>query len=115
MKIHFLIGVLVICLASAVRGQDTLRIQFHPVEKGESILEIKIQEVPELIRQKLASRDYSTWTFQSAYIVQGEMGELQIADSIDYIIELRKDNETIRVRFDDAGNRKADRNDQEQQ
>jgi hypothetical protein len=95
-------------MAAAGRAQDTLKIQPFPAEQDQAVQKIDIQELPEIIKQKVASEDYSTWILQSAYKVSAKSGETQVPDSVDYIIELKKDGETIRVRFDNAGNRKAD-------
>lgn len=107
-KLIFALSIL-FAMAIAASGQDTLKIQPYPAEQDQAIQEIDIQELPEIIKQKVASEDYSSWILQSAYKVSAKSGEPQAADSVDYIIELKKDNETIRVRFDNAGNRKEDR------
>jgi len=96
-------------MAAAGRAQDTLKVQPFPAEQDQALQQINIQELPEIIKQKVASQDYSSWILQAAYKVSAKSGEAQVPDSVDYIIELKKDDETIRVRFDDAGNRKAER------
>jgi hypothetical protein len=52
---------------------------------------------------KLASGDYTSWILQAAYKTPGK-----VEGQVDYVVQLKKDDEVIRVRFDDSGNRKKD-------
>ena len=95
-------------LAGAAYGQDTLRIQ-HPGSTQEHLEEIDLQELPEIIKLKLSGEDYSSWILQSAYKARhNKNAGVQQSDSTYYVVELKKEDETIRVWFDREGNQKRD-------
>lgn len=95
-------------LVLIAQGQDTLRIQPDAAVSDQHLQEINIRELPEIIKQKLSSQQYSSWILQAAFREQrGSNIGADPADSSNYIVELRKDDATIRVRFNNVGNRKA--------
>ena len=101
---HLIFLLLFYVIAPLADAQDTLRIHPNTAEENEELKEIDVRELPEIIKQKLASPDYSSWILQSAYREEGDDGNItQPVDSVDYVVELRKGEATIRVRFDNAG------------
>jgi len=95
------------CFSSLAGAQDTSKIRPHSMDHRK-IQKIDIRELPEIIKQKLSSEDYTSWILHAAYKVPaGHHGEMMDGDTDDYIVELKKENEIIRVRFDNAGNRKG--------
>ena len=104
MKKLTVIILLLSVLAFYAQGQDTLKIRQNGVEKeDEKLQQIDIRELPEIIKVKLASSDYTSWILQAAYKAPGK-----VEGQVDYVVELKKDNDVVRVRFDDSGNRKKD-------
>jgi len=92
----------------SVHAQDTLKVQPFPPQDEQRLQEIDIRELPESIKQKLSSQYYSSWILQAAYKTPVKPGGTIESDAFDYIIELKKDEEVIRVRFANAGNRRED-------
>lgn len=91
----------------AVRAQDTLTIQRDTLPDNSNLSRIQLQALPDGIRDKLAGADYNSWQLQAAYKERGDdNGARPAMKDEDYVIVLKKGDETIRVRFDNAGNRK---------
>ena len=91
-------------VAPLAEAQDTLRIHQNAGAEKEILQEIDVRELPEIIKQKLGSQEYSSWILQSAYRQEGNGGNIaQPVDSVGYVVELKKGGATIRVRFDNRG------------
>ena len=102
-------SLLICCCVHAAVAQDTLKIRPEQEQQEPSPQEIDIRELPEIIKHKLSSDQYSSWILRAAYSVADVDSATNDKDSIDYIVELKKGDEVIRVRFDDAGNRRNER------
>ncbi len=98
---------LVCSVASVARSQDTLKIQNPENAITPDLRSIDIRELPEIIKQKISGEEYSSWILQGAFKTMNN--DRSGRDSAQYyVVELRKESETIRVWFDEKGNEKED-------
>lgn len=94
-------------------AQDTLKIQQYPQEQDQGLRKIEIRELPETARQALGSQDYSSWIVNAAYKTSVvDPNDPQDMSNVNYLVELKKGEETKTVRFDKDGNKLKDEDDQ---
>ncbi len=98
---------LVCSAATVARSQDTLKIQNPANAITPELRPIDIRELPEVIKLKISGEDYSSWILQGAYKSMNNDGSHRDNPQY-YVVELKKDRETIRVWFDEKGNEKED-------
>ena len=97
-----------LCFASALiyegHAQDTLKIVAQPsIEPDQPLQRIKVSDLPDAIGEKISGEEYSGWMLKAAYRTVPPKSDGTEADSVDYVVELKKEEETIRVRFDGNG------------
>ncbi len=98
---------LVCSAATVARSQDTLKIQNQEKAITPELRSIDTRELPEIIKQKISGEEYSSWILQGAYKTRNnDRSQRNIPQY--YVVELRKESETIRVWFDEKGNEKED-------
>ena len=105
------IGITFLVFSAAAAGycQDTLKIQSQQSVTTDSLQEIDIPELPEVIKENISGEDYSSWILQKAYRTVGKPGDaVQLPGTLYYVVELKKDDEIIRVWFDEEGNERAE-------
>ena len=93
-------------VATSSHSQDTLTIQPQKSMLTDSLVEIWTFHLPEVIIKNISSDDYSGWILQKAYKAIETTPNQRTRSS--YVVELRKDDETIRMWFDEQGNPKID-------
>ncbi len=98
-----------LCIAAAAaNAQDTLKILPQGNEPSH-LIAIDVQKLPEMVREKISGDEYNSWVVQHAYKSPGKStGENNRRDSVYYVVEMKKGDETIRVWFDPDGNKKED-------
>jgi hypothetical protein len=94
---------------SDVNAQDTLKILPQTsVEQDRPLQKINVKDLPEVIKEKISGEQYSGWRLKGAYRTVPRKANDSETDNVDYVVELKKEQETIRVRFDGQGARKDD-------
>jgi hypothetical protein len=78
------------------------------VEKDQPVQKINTDDLPEIVKEKVSGEQYRGWILKAAYRTLPMNGAKTETDSVDYIVELKKENETIRVRFEGNGDRTDD-------
>ncbi len=107
MKTAIITACILFAFVTVAFGQDTLKIQGSEKRAVQKLRPIDVRELPGPIKKKISGEDYSSWILQRAYETDGRSNG-QPADSLYYVVELRKGNETIRLWFDEEGHEQED-------
>jgi hypothetical protein len=106
------IAFLILVTGIVSSAQDTSIVQSYS-EQDTSREKIKIRQLPEAVRESLNAPDYAGWKIDEAYEALATDPERpESASLLIYIIELKRRQERVIIKFDKEGKR-LDQSDQE--